>query len=407
MASPAFLALTQELAARRAQLAAHPVYQELTSLARVRRFMTCHSFAVWDFMSLLKRLQREVTCVELPWRPRPDAALARLINEIVVGEESDLGADGEPVSHFEMYLQAMRAAGADASPVLRLSFGTSAGEPWREVLRRVAPLPAVERFVTSTMELAMDGPLHQVAASFFFGRESVIPDMFASLSSRLERRPGEDLGPFIYYLERHVEVDGGDHGPRAEALLERLIGGDARRLAEAREAAIRALDERRALWDGILAELPRADEPARRRPMRFPVPEVLQQSFAVLEPKSDILVARFYENLLRGYPSVAKLFEGVSMARQQEMLRTALIAVVRYAQDPSSLAPVLVDLGTRHERYGVKPEHYPLVGETLLAAMAEVAGPAWTPESARAWSEAYGIIAATMLDTPTQARARA
>jgi hypothetical protein len=259
MATPAFLALTQELAARRAVLAEHPVYRSLTTLARVRRFMTCHSFAVWDFMSLLKRLQREVTCVEIPWRPRADPALARLINEIVIGEESDLGLDGEPVSHFEMYLQAMRAAGADASPVLRLSFGTAAGEHWRDVLARVAPLPQVERFVTSTMTLATEGPLHQVAASFFFGRESVIPDMFRSLSARLERRPGEDLAPFLYYLERHVEVDGGDHGPRAEALLERLIGTDSTRLEEARQAAHRALDERQALWDGILADLPNVD----------------------------------------------------------------------------------------------------------------------------------------------------
>ena len=117
MIQPEFSSLLTELSQKRATLAQHPLYSQLSTLPRVRRFMTCHAFAVWDFMALLKRLQRDLTCVEVPWRPRPDTALARLINEIVVGEESDLNADGTPVSHFELYLSAMRAAGADASPI--------------------------------------------------------------------------------------------------------------------------------------------------------------------------------------------------------------------------------------------------------------------------------------------------
>jgi hemoglobin-like flavoprotein len=393
-----FSSLLVELSQKRATLAQHPLYAELNTLPRVRRFMTCHSFAVWDFMALLKRLQRDLTCVEVPWRPRPDTALARLINEIVVGEESDLNADGAPVSHFELYLNAMRAAGADASPVLRLSFGIAAGEPWQEVLARVAPSETVKQFVTSTMNLATTGQTHEVAAAFFFGRESVIPGMFRTLSAKLDKRSGADLSPLVYYLDRHVEVDGDDHGPRAEKLLGRLIGVDPQRIKEARAVALSSLEQRGKLWDSILADLPyfEAETPTLMS-LQFSAPALLQKSFALFESQSDRLVEVFYRRLFERSPRVASLFDGVKMERQREMLLSALLGVIRYAEAPASLWPVLSDLGARHIRYGVRPEHYPLVGEALLSSMAELGGEDFTSEMRTAWAEAYGVIASVML----------
>jgi hemoglobin-like flavoprotein len=403
-----FSSLLEELSQKRATLAQHPLYSQLNTLPRVRRFMTCHAFAVWDFMGLLKRLQRDLTCVEVPWRPRPDTALARLINEIVVGEESDLNVDGTPISHFELYLGAMRAAGADASPILRLSFGIAAGEPWQEVLARVAPSETVKQFVTSTMSLATTGQTHEVAAAFFFGRESVIPGMFRSLSAKLENRAGADLSPLVYYLDRHVEVDGDEHGPRAEKLLGRLIGADSQRIQEARVVALSSLDQRAKLWDAILADLPyfEAEAPTLLS-LQFGAPALLQSSFALFESKRDRLVEVFYQRLFERSPRVAALFDGVKMERQREMLLNALMGVIRYAESPTSLWPVLGDLGSRHLRYGVQPEHYPLVGEALLASMAELGGDDFKPEMRTAWAEAYGIIAAVMLQGSSPQTSRA
>jgi hemoglobin-like flavoprotein len=302
------------------------------------------------------------------------------------------------VSHFELYLAAMRAAGADAAPILRLSFGIAAGEPWQEALSRVAPLAEVGRFVAATMRLAAAGQTHEVAAAFFFGRESVIPGMFRALAAELGARPGADLSPLLYYLERHVEVDGDEHGPRAEALLGRLIGGDARRVGEARAVALAALSARRALWDAILADLPAADAaPGAAPALRFPAPALLRRSFELVAPEGERLVALFYERLFERYPSLSRLFAGVQMERQREMLLGALASVIRYAEDPRSLLPVLGDLGARHARYGVRPEHYPLVGETLLAALAEIGGADFLPEMRSAWAEAYGVLSAAML----------
>src|SRR5262249_26380782 len=101
----------------RAALRDHAIYSNVSTLEHVRSFMESHVFAVWDFMCLLKALQRSVTCVETPWLPRGDAVTRRLINEIVTGEESDLLPDGMCASHFELYLDAMEEAGANTGPI--------------------------------------------------------------------------------------------------------------------------------------------------------------------------------------------------------------------------------------------------------------------------------------------------
>ena len=100
-----------QIAPARARLLAHSLYARMASLDDVQRFMESHVFAVWDFMSLLKRLQRDLTCLDLPWVPVGEAEVRFLINEIVCGEESDVDPAGTRISHFELYLRAMHEAG--------------------------------------------------------------------------------------------------------------------------------------------------------------------------------------------------------------------------------------------------------------------------------------------------------
>ena len=110
--------MSPEISLLHRQLASHPVFSQLSSIANIRIFMTYHVFAVWDFMSLLKALQREITCVEVPWvESKYDPELVQLINEIVLSEESDVDQHGNPCSHFSLYIQAMKEIGANAKLV--------------------------------------------------------------------------------------------------------------------------------------------------------------------------------------------------------------------------------------------------------------------------------------------------
>jgi len=226
-------------------LAHHPVFSRLTEVSAVRSFMALHVFAVWDFMSLLKALQREVTCVEVPWRPSPyPTELVRMVNEIVLGEESDRDAAGRATSHFELYLRGMREVGADTRPI-------------EAFLRDLDPVHIPEgarEFVQFTLATVRDRMPVEIAASFFFGRERVIPSMFETITQTL-RREAVPCDTFLWYLDRHIEVDGGEHGPLAERCLEALCNGDEAKRAKAESYGLRALAERHRLWDAVLAAL--------------------------------------------------------------------------------------------------------------------------------------------------------
>lgn len=106
-------ALKQRIDGARSKLLNHPIYRAVDSQEKLRVFMESHVFAVWDFMSLTKRLQQDLTCVKVPWTPPRSPAASRLINEIVLAEESDLEPDGKPISHFELYLAAMEEVQAN------------------------------------------------------------------------------------------------------------------------------------------------------------------------------------------------------------------------------------------------------------------------------------------------------
>lgn len=236
------------------KLSQHAVFDKLGSIADLRRFMRAHVFAVWDFMSLLKRLQRDLTCVEIPWMPRRDKVAAHLINEIVLGEESDVAPNGEPASHLDIYLDAMREVGADTGQFEHFLALIGSGIHPLDAMHAAGVPEHVRNFVAHTLRVAVSESTLVVLANFFHGRENVIPSMFAGLLKRWQI--GEDRAPmFVFYLKRHIEVDGGSHGPMARQIIERLAAGDANGQDVMVRAAIEAMRARIALWDGVQQSL--------------------------------------------------------------------------------------------------------------------------------------------------------
>lgn len=252
---PQIAKLQAALSSKRAALLAHPMYAQINSIEDFQCFMEQHIFAVWDFMSLLKALQRALTCVEVPWAPKGSPVTRRFINEIVLGEESDLDSNGKVLSHFEMYLEAMQQIGANTLPIHQLTEWLSYGKTLDEALYQLDIREETRAFVRYTFEIINSGQLHKIAALFTFGREDLIPDMFIEILHEMQNQGQANIDKLLYYLERHIEVDGGDHGPISLKMMEEICGTDLVKWQEATDVSLVALEKRYQLWDGVKAKL--------------------------------------------------------------------------------------------------------------------------------------------------------
>ena len=242
---------TTHLDEYRSVLVNHPLYNKIDSIDAIRIFMETHVFAVWDFMSLLKRLQLELTCASIPWIPVGNPITRRLINEIVFGEESDVDQNGQAVSHFELYIRAMKDVGADTSAINSFIKQIKQGKSWENALLNSGASQAAIQFVRNTMACVEHAPIHVVAGVFTYGREDLIPDMFISIVRELSEKGHSGAQTLVYYLERHIEIDGDEHGPMALRMIEELCEGDLTKKQESVHAAKQALENRVELWDAI------------------------------------------------------------------------------------------------------------------------------------------------------------
>jgi hypothetical protein len=184
----------------------------------------------------------------VPWIPEGPTASRRLINEIVLVEESD-ELDGGFTSHFELYLDGMTLAGADTGPITTFIDLLRQGTPVADALTSAGVPQAAADFVALTWSIIDEAPVHCQAAAFAFGREDLIPEMFRQVI-QIDDGDGK-LRIFKDYLARHIEVDGELHSPMAMQMLIDLCGNDDDKWAECAKAVRTALEARTALWDAI------------------------------------------------------------------------------------------------------------------------------------------------------------
>jgi hypothetical protein len=244
--NPKILEINNNIRTYKDNIVNHSLYKKLNSVEDIAVLMEHHVYAVWDFMSLLKSLQSILTCTSHPWKPTGDRKIRRLINSIVLEEESDLDEDGTPSSHYEMYLDAMKQCGANTLPIEKFVDNVCENN-----MPRVNK--GIDEFLKSTFDVIESGEAHKIASAFTFGREDLIPDMFTSIVD--EYNTDNNLNKFVYYLQRHIELDGGEHGPLAFELISDLCGDNKQKWLEVEETAIICLVARKKLWDLILNEL--------------------------------------------------------------------------------------------------------------------------------------------------------
>ena len=249
---PRITQLQEKIEPIRKSIIAHPLYANMDHPEKLAIFMQHHVFAVWDFMSLLKSLQNKLTCTTVPWVPVGDAENRFLINEIVVGEESDVDESGNRMSHFELYLKAMYQCGANSDGVKEFITQFIETGDIELSFDRANVSEGIRSFVRFTFDVIKQNKAHVLASVFTFGREDLIPDMFISMVRDLHQQWPEKISTFRYYLERHIEVDGDHHSQLALKMVENLCGNNEAYWNEAEHYVIESLKQRKILWDATL-----------------------------------------------------------------------------------------------------------------------------------------------------------
>ncbi|MGM4929058.1 globin family protein [Tardiphaga sp. 619_E2_N8_5] len=123
---------------------------------------------------------------------------------------------------------------------------------------------------------------------------------------------------------------------------------------------------------------------------------LVQDSFKKVAPISDVAAELFYGRLFEVAPQVKPMFRG-DMKEQGRKLMATLGVVVTGLTRLETVLPSASALAKQHVAYGVKAEHYPIVGGALLWTLEKGLGDAWTPELAAAWTAAYGTLSGYMI----------
>ena len=243
----------------RQEIINHKVYSVIKDVEDLKVFMKYHVYAVWDFMSLLKTLQNNLTCTTVPWFPRGSADTRHLINEIVVGEESDVDLYGQRKSHFEIYMDAMKQCGADTKPIETFITELKQSGNFENAFFESNTPNEAQEFVEFTFQVIGSNKDYLQSSIFTFGREDLIPSMFISIINDTHTNFPDSLSIFKYYLERHIEVDGDHHSHLALQMTSNLCGTNEQFWLEAEQTTIQSLQKRINLWDGVYKELTERD----------------------------------------------------------------------------------------------------------------------------------------------------
>lgn len=243
--------LNSEVVNFKTTLQKHAVFNRIQSLSGLRIFTTYHIILVWDYMSLLKSLQTQLTCIQTPWKPVQSPYIRFLINSLVLKEESDIAADGNYASHYEMYRHAMQEMGADVSLMDNLMENIECEIPVFSAIEKSSIPGPLKDFLEYTFYVIQKAPIHEQAAVLCYGREGFGHHLLLKLLEPMQEKYAGQLNSFIYYLRRKNEINEKYHTQLSGILLQELCGDDTLKWQQATLAANQSLRNRLRLFDFI------------------------------------------------------------------------------------------------------------------------------------------------------------
>ena len=237
----------------RDKITTHPLFESKLEPKQICKFMESHIFAVWGFMSILKSLQKKITSNNLPWVPNENTknGLTNFVNEIILCEESDYIDGIGFISHFEIYLLAMKSMGARSDQLDMLVSKITDNGYDEKFIDDINVSIEVKNFLKNDLQVSMRGTLPEIVGAFTLGREKVIPNMFRYILPAIKESPTSKY--LITYLERHIEIDGDRHGPLSMKLLD--VSCSKEQLNIAYTTAMKSLELRLLVWDRVYEDL--------------------------------------------------------------------------------------------------------------------------------------------------------
>ena len=235
-------------------LNSHILFHSRLDRQQLSLFMESHIYAVWGFMSLLKSLQKCVTPNDIPWIPNINTSngLVSFINEIVSSEESERFSKNKYLSHFEIYLMAMKRLGASTIEINRLLNKCKKNTFSQKMIDDLSISPAAKKFLKHDIKISLSNSPPKIIGCFALSREKIIPDMFKYILNVIE--PTDTNKILRKYLELHISIDSDRHGPLSKKLLNKICVSKKDKI-DAYYEANNSIRYRLKVWDSVAKEL--------------------------------------------------------------------------------------------------------------------------------------------------------